>query len=309
MQIDQLVLYDQAMITWVTNTLPPLIKDKTTQILISTPRRSYAEVTTGRLVDERTFKLPRIAVTRLQHSTDSTRFNSNNIRRLGWTNSRYQAAIRNGKFPAPIIIPYQLDFWSIYVNEMNLWEQKVLFDFAPSYTYQTIRPDDVWGDKQYAVFLDGPIVDNSDLEPGEEGQREIRKTVTLNAHGWIFDQDLTDVKVIKRLRVDFVDPDTSELYDREFLPPEEILFAADGTTTSFGPITLTRPPILKHTIVIQALILGITEVTYDDGSGHLASTHCTGTIDYVTGSVSLTYTHAPDNHTNIVTTYFTDLGI
>lgn len=306
MQVDQFVLYDQAMLTWISNTLPPLIKDKTTQILISTPRRSYAEVTTGRLVDEKTFKLPRIAVTRQQHSLDSSRFNSNRIRRLGWTNSDLKVAIRNGKFPTPIMIPYQIDLWTMYVSEMNLWEQKILFDFAPNYTYLSIRPDDVWGSKSYAVFMDGDIADNSDLEPGEENQREIRKTVSLNCACWIFDQDLVDTKVAKRFVIDYVDENLS-LYDRSFIPPEEIISTGNGVNLNFGPVTLLRPPIYPNTVVIKTLIGAVSELTYDDGNGNLVSQYCSGTIDYTTGSISLHYatSHAPDNGADITITYFT----
>lgn len=303
--IDQFILYDQALLTWVTDTLPPLLKGRTTQVLIAVSRKAFAEVTTLKVVDNNTVTLPRISVTRLSHRSDPKRFNSNRIRRLGWTDSTLQTRLRSGKYPAPIVIPYQIDLWTKYSSEMNVWEQKILFDLASQYIYLTIRPDDVWGDKQYILMMGGDITDNSDLDPGE-GNGPIRKTFTLNAECWLFDQALASTAIIKRLEGQLRDIDTLELFDTLYVPPVEVIGVGTGAQVTFGPITLNRFPVLKNLVVINTLIGGVTSIVYDNGSGVLTGSTASGTIDYVTGEVNITYTLAPDIGEDITVTYFTD---
>ena len=82
--IDQLILYDQAMVTWLANNIAPLAKGRVSgvaiapeaQILIATARKAYAEVTTGRVQDNETLTFPRISISRLDHIIDPLRYRS-----------------------------------------------------------------------------------------------------------------------------------------------------------------------------------------------------------------------------------------
>lgn len=305
--IDQLLLYDQSVVTWVTNTLPPLLEGRNTQVLVSTARKAFADVTTARLADNETLTTPRIAVTRLDYVNDPIRFNSNRVRRLGWCSTPVQHALRSAKFPAPVNISYQVDLWTRFAKEMNLWVQQVMFDFASQYIYLSIRPDSVWQDKLFIVFLEGGVADNSELDPGE-GDRIIRRTFTLRVEGWIFDQSFLDVGVVKSLEFQWFDQDLGTAYEFTFLPPIEVVGQGTGAQTTFN-FTLERPPVLSHTFTLQTLIGAAIEHVQDDGAGNLSGTNVSsGTIDYNTGAVSITYSTPPDSGANLNATYFMDLS-
>jgi hypothetical protein len=305
---DQLYLHDQAMTTWAQNNF--VIEGRTTQLLFATPRRAFVEVTTGQVVDNRTLKLPRVSVQRLDSLNDPSRYNSNRIRHLGWLNPPLKRQKIGASYPVPIVLPYQIDLWTSWSKDMNLWEQMLLSQFASGYTYQSIRPDDVWRDKSYIVFLDGGIVNNSDLEPGTEGERQIRKTVNLRAECRIYPTDYSKNYVVKRAEAAWIDKDDGVTeYDRSYLPPLESLGTGDGSTVVFSG-TLDRPPVLPHTAVIQTVISGTTEVVNDDGSGNwdLSGRVSAGSIDYVSGAWAITFSAPPDAAVSITITYFTDLS-
>lgn len=306
MFIDQFLLMDQSIVTWVQSTFPSLLVGRTTQLLVATPLRRFAEVTTGRLIDNETLLLPRITITKLDPSNDPARFNSNKIRRLGWDGAQHKA-IKAGRFPAPVNFEYQIDFWTKKVAEMNLWEQKILWDFAPQYIYLQIRPDDVWQNKKFIVFLASAIADNSEYEPGADADRAIRKTMTIRAEARIYDQELSVVPVVKRFELQWLDYDTSDQFDRQFLPPLDLIATGDGFTFAFGPIALPRKPVLKYTVVVQTVINTTNELAQDNGSGVISGTRTTGSIDYATGIINLTFSAPPDSGAQITTTFFTDV--
>jgi len=305
--IDQILLYDQAVVTWLNNTLPPLLEGRSTQILVSTARKAYAEVTTARLADNETLTTPRISLTRLDYVNDPMRFNSNRVRRLGWCSTPVNQSLRNAKFPAPVTISYQVDLWTRFAKEMNLWVQQLMFDFAQQYIYLSTRPDSVWQDKLFIMFLEGGISDNSELEPGE-GDRSIRRTFTLRADGWIFDQSFLDTKVVKSLEFQWYDKDLGTQYELSFLPPLEVVDQGTGGQTTFS-FTVPRPPVLEHSFVLQTLIGTEIEHVQDDGSGNLSGDNVSsGTLNYTTGEVSITFFTAPDSGADLTVTYFTDLS-
>jgi hypothetical protein len=306
--INQLLLYDQAVLTWLTDNLPSLLKGRSTQILVATARKMYAEATTGILSDNLTLTFPRIVVTRLDHIIDPLRFNSNKIRRLGWCTSPEQNKLRSANYPTPVNISYQVDMWTRFVKEMNLWEQKIFTTYASGYSQLSVTLDDVWSSKSYTNFLEGGINDTSELEPGE-GERAIRKTFTFRSEAWLFDQDFVSTAVVKQIEMQFRDLDDDTLYDRQFLPPKETIATGNGILTSFGPIIVDRFPILEHTIILETQVGGSLVHVIDDGSGSLiseSSDFTSGTVNYTTGSISLIFSSPPDDTEDITISYFMD---
>lgn len=313
--IDQFILYDQMLVTWLNDNVAPLAVGRSSgvatapnaQILIATPRKQYAEVTTGRVVSNETLTFPRISIARLDHMIDPERFNCNRIRRLGWCDSPVRRRLRSARYPTPVHITWQVDFRTRFVTEMNRWEQYLLTEFAPGYLYQTIRVDDVWGDKYVPIFMEGGLSDNSDLDAGE-GDRTIRRTVSLRANGWLFDQNYIAKNIIKRFQLEYWDETGSELFDRSFLPPLEVIGTGDGSQVTFSGI-LNRPPVLEHTPVVQTVIGGSIQIAQDDGAGaFLGDNVASGTITYSSGVWSITFSSPPDAGEDISITYFTDLS-
>jgi hypothetical protein len=189
---------------------------------------------------------------------------------------------------------------------MNRWQQALLYQFAPQYIYLQIRPDDVWQNKMYPIFLEGSVVDNSDLEP-EEQERQIRKTLNLRAECWIFDQAPSTVEVVKRFELQYYDKDSDTLLEPQFIPPLETIGTGDGSEVNFSA-TLERPPVLEDTPVVQTVIGSSTEIGLDDRAGNIIGDKVSGTLNYTTGDISLTFTDPPDNGEDVTITYFTDLG-
>lgn len=67
--------------------------------------------------------------------------------------------------------------------------------------------------------------------------------------------------------------------------------------------TLDHTPVIPRTITATATIGAAAVNATDDGHGKLSGTGVSGTIDYETGAVSLTYTTAPDDPSNVVVDY------
>ena len=82
----------------------------------------------------------------------------------------------------------------------------------------------------------------------------------------------------------------------------EVVGTGDGATTSFN-YTIANTPIGAYSVEINYTISGSNYIAYDDGAGNISGTSVSGTIDYTTGSLSLTFTTAPDNGTNITIDY------
>lgn len=78
-------------------------------------------------------------------------------------------------------------------------------------------------------------------------------------------------------------------------------YIADGVQTSFSDTLQTV--IVPQTVLVTYVIGGVTYNVKDDGSGNISDANVTGTVDYRTGSLSLTFTIAPDANTNVTVEY------
>jgi len=82
----------------------------------------------------------------------------------------------------------------------------------------------------------------------------------------------------------------------------EIIGTGDGSTTTFST-ALSYTPIGPGTVKVHYTIGGTTYSVTDDGTGNISDDNVTGTINYDTGDVNLTFTTAPDTETNITVDY------
>jgi hypothetical protein len=127
-------------------------------------------------------------------------------------NCSYTAANRTATakapFPMPITIGYQVDIWSKTQQDTRFLREGVLtrFEVSPISTWVTVNLP-FYGEK--LVFIDlVHDVDNSDLESGE-GERELRHTITLDMHGWIFKEPEV-VKTIMNKHIVAIDANPTE---------------------------------------------------------------------------------------------------
>lgn len=103
------------------------------------------------------------------------------------------------------------------------------------------------------------------------------------------------------------------LFVKYILPAEKtqvdvVIGAGTGSETDFD-YTAKNIPVKKSSIIIKYTIGSSDYEATDDGLGIISGTECTGTIDYSTGVVALTFSTAPDNETNVTMSYTTVVSI
>lgn len=77
--------------------------------------------------------------------------------------------------------------------------------------------------------------------------------------------------------------------------------SGDGTTTSFNATLDTL--VVPGSVNVSFTVGGTSYTATDDGNGNISTTEVSGTIDYRTGNLSLTFTTAPDSGTSIDVSY------
>ncbi|GAH72210.1 unnamed protein product, partial [marine sediment metagenome] len=80
---------------------------------------------------------------------------------------------------------------------------------------------------------------------------------------------------------------------------DEKIGTGDGSTLVFTHTAL-KIPVKKSSVKITYTISTTKYEAPDDGAGVITGTNCSGTIDYETGEISLTFTSAPDDQTEII---------
>jgi hypothetical protein len=84
----------------------------------------------------------------------------------------------------------------------------------------------------------------------------------------------------------------------------ETIGTGDGVTVTFNH-TLAQPPVGPKSLVINYTLSGFPEQATDDGAGNIVGFFniSSGTIDYSTGALSITFFTPPDNATAITANY------
>lgn len=82
----------------------------------------------------------------------------------------------------------------------------------------------------------------------------------------------------------------------------ELIAVGDGSTVSYTHTTV-QMPVVQGSVTVNATVSSSGVSMTDDGNGNLSGDAGTGTIDYVSGQMTLTFSTAPDNATNIEVTY------
>ena len=89
---------------------------------------------------------------------------------------------------------------------------------------------------------------------------------------------------------------------------DEIAYTGNGTDTVFSGYSLIKTPIKPLSVSVSFVIGGTTIVVSDNGSGGITGTNIvSGSVDYVTGAISITFDTAIDDTENILVDYiYTD---
>lgn len=315
---DQLLLYDTRVLQWVEDTFGAIIAPKTLSVMVGTPDRAFAEYFTPTPIcpDGRP-SLPRAALTIGDPEVDDERFNSNEITKLGYTDSS-KLEIYRANYPIPVNIAYTLNFWTEWKREMNLFVQQILIDFGPQYKYldvdiDTIAPIPIYGTKLVGMFKEGGVNETGDLEPGNQ-ERLVRRSFSFHLKAWLWDFNFAKTYAIKEIVTEFYeDRDLTLLMTTSSIPQRQDLFEGDGSTTVFsGSVDPNILPIIEKTLLMDATIAGNNVRVRDDGGGNLIEPNSeivSGTVDYPTGAIDVEYVTAPDDLTKVAIAYFTSLAI
>lgn len=140
----------------------------------------------------------------------------------------------NGIFVAPHSDPYtlryQIDFWAKTKRHLQLLIEQWLRAFNGDITLIRV-PILSEGSEYRKLGQKTPIMtcemyhesvtDNSDLEPGEDQNRILRKTVTARINAWLI-KGVTQVPTVRRVNLSLMDTSTgetlsTEMYDEETL--------------------------------------------------------------------------------------------
>lgn len=77
----------------------------------------------------------------------------------------------------------------------------------------------------------------------------------------------------------------------------------DGTTSQVIANTLAETPVEASSVTVNFTRAATPVTATDDGAGVITGTGVTGTIDYTTGAISLTFATAIDNDTDVIVDY------
>lgn len=172
-------IYDASVRDWL-NGVAGMFVGEEFEVVIGSPDRPYGTVDEDLVKAVTTRKTPLVTLTRLSTGFQHNRFIKGIHRRLATRGTNlYLQSLR----PVPIDIPYQIDIRARRRSTANRLLRWITDQFYPVKVL-SINFDDPWGVIRHHMML-GQIIDNSDLETGEN-ERWIRQTVTTLLESYAF---------------------------------------------------------------------------------------------------------------------------
>jgi hypothetical protein len=149
-------------------------------------------------------------------------------------------------FPLPFDIAYQIDLWTKTQQDMQALRTSLLCRFAyVDETYLTLQVPG-YGAQILRLTLNR-IDDVTDIEPGEN-DRELRNTVSITAHAWIYRVALKR-KIIRTANVVFIDAGSDPVNLRDgsgfldwYCDIDHYHFSSTGALTSVDESSVYTPP-------------------------------------------------------------------
>lgn len=157
-------------------------------IFLATAERPYAVqlaeiVREGRVFPPGALPLPAMALTFLEMTPDPARQHSFYFRNLAYTDDKND--VWQALYPKPFNYLFQLDIRSKFQTEIwrlcELHSNKFYTDLA------TLPAIDMgpFGLQEHVVIQTSGARDASELDPGDDRERSLRKTYTLTVYGWL----------------------------------------------------------------------------------------------------------------------------
>lgn len=169
----------------------------------ATPRREYGkqsemfpEVASEiPMRGNQTVRLPAMVLSRLNWTPATERHNLAVHRKLGWSDDLNM--VKKSQHPMAYDISYQLDIWAKFRDDANLLASLTLLKFPRKLKYLTVDLGEAWGQKRVALHVKG-VQDLTELEPGEEKDREVRMMVDFDLEAWL-PLPIEDVRTVRKV--------------------------------------------------------------------------------------------------------------
>lgn len=206
-----LYIYDNAVVSWLQTLDFDDVVGESVIVKFQAMNKPYAKDTQEELNTVFLDDLPIITVNSFDPQPDTYRRQTGKFRKwdvvdIGGGVLEY----KEFKHPKPFKLPYQIDIWTRFRGHMNQILQLLLNEFDTNLKYLTPTLGSIMKTKYMKLELTD-VADNSDLEFDEEFQSvQFRKTLSLDADIWIFNDDFPDTtKRIETVISEFKDFVTS----------------------------------------------------------------------------------------------------
>ncbi|OHD27615.1 MAG: hypothetical protein A2Y38_13245 [Spirochaetes bacterium GWB1_59_5] len=229
------------------------------------------------------------------------------IRNLGYSKAQQQTKLlrRTARMPMLARIPYTADIWTETAREAHLLIQKLVFLTGRGYAWLSVHAGDPWGWKKATLLFGNAVVNTTNLESAERfGERLVRFTLPYYLEGWIFDNTLVEKQVARNIIIKFFDWGTQNEIERIYSPRRHPLGTGDGANKNFSDTFGMH--LQTYSVLVTGTVGGLTVTGFDDGAGVISGTGITGTVNYTTGAVAVTFTTAPDADTPVEAGFFTE---
>lgn len=178
--------------------------------VFATPDRAFAQIRSQiarqkgipkEQIDTITIPLPIISISRVNQELDLSRFVEHTFNRLYYSPSKdkYLGMVR----PTPWDMTFQIDTWTRTISDLDDLTTQIVLWFRSNEFFLSVDHPIPMGTRIVRTELKG-MADISQLSPGTEDKRMLRRTFSLVVHGWIVHAPI-DAKIIKKVIVDYYD--------------------------------------------------------------------------------------------------------
>lgn len=173
--------------------------------IVYPPERAFADKTSevtvrGVRTKQDTLPLPYMSLVLQDLVFDPERYQGARFRKLQYTSDRNM--VYGSRYPEPYTYVFQLDIR----HRNNLEWYRILKAFHLGRIFKSAAhiqiPMGAFGSQLHRIDIEGPV-DNSDLEAGDNRDRALRKTYTLNVQGWLLAGPIERTPSVKYTNIEF----------------------------------------------------------------------------------------------------------